>query len=305
MPVKYRSWYQYKEHGHGGEKTLTDAKQIDGFWVPIRVVWSAPMIGDASQIQERTYTVSRFSLGKVVEADLKVDMRPGAEVIDGSTGIAYKLDADGKATAKPLGDSKSGNARTATEAELAEALEINPIKDDISDSAVARRKMRVAEVLARIEARRRAEDPVLDKAAPAFPAQAIWHNGDALTWDQLKGKVVILHFFAEWCGPCKNDYPMLVQLHSNKGGNLVIIGIHAAGSEAEKVKKLLQDYKISYPVCEDVAAGKQKGWGQMFAAMGAKMAPHAILVNAQGQVVERGTLMDIYDGAVKLLAAKK
>jgi hypothetical protein len=39
--------------------------------------------------------------------------------------------------------------------------------------------------------------------------------------------------------------------------------------------------------------------------MGAKVAPHAILVNAQGQVVERGELMDIYDSAAKLLAAKK
>jgi hypothetical protein len=43
----------------------------------------------------------------------------------------------------------------------------------------------------------------------------------------------------------------------------------------------------------------------MFAAMGAKMAPHAILVNAQGQVVERGTLMDVYDSADKLLAGRK
>jgi hypothetical protein len=95
-------------------------------------------------------------------------------------------------------------------------------------------------------------------------------------------------------------------VHSNKGEGLVIIGIHAAGSDAEKVKKLLEEYKIAWPVCEDVAApaGAGKGWGQMFEAMGAKMAPHAILVNTQGQVVERGELMDIYDSALKLLAKK-
>ena len=305
MPVKYRNWYQYKNFEHGGETKVTEATQIEGFWVPTRVVWGAKMIGDDSQIQERTYTATKFSLGTVKEADLLVDMRPGAEVVDVSTGIAYKIDAEGKATAKPLGDSKTGKARTATDAELAEALEINPIKDDISDAAVAKRKARIAEILARNEARRRAEDPVLDKLAPAFPAQAKWHNGNALTWEQLRGKVVILHFFAEWCGPCKNDYPMLAQLHSNKRADLVIIGIHTAGSDAEKVKKLLTDYKIAYPVCEDVAPGPEKGWGEFCNAMGAKMAPHAILIDPQGKVVERGALMDIYDSAIKLMAEKK
>jgi thiol-disulfide isomerase/thioredoxin len=241
----------------------------------------------------------------VKESDLHVDMRNGAEVFDATMGIAYHLSQDGKPTAKPMGDSKTGTARTASEVELAEALEINPIEDDISDAAVKKRRERIAEVLARNEARRRGEDVVLDKPAAAFPAQAVWHNGQALTWEQLRGKVVILHFFAEWCGPCKNDYPMLARLHANRQERLVIIGIHAAGSDAQKVKKLLEDYKIAWPVCEDVTPTEGKGWGQMFVAMGAKMAPHAILVNAQGQVVQRGELMDIYDSAAKLLAAKK
>jgi thiol-disulfide isomerase/thioredoxin len=111
---------------------------------------------------------------------------------------------------------------------------------------------------------------VLDKPAAAFPAKAVWHNSEPLTWDKLRGKVVILHFFAEWCGPCKNDYPMLARVHSDKREGLVVIGIHAAGSDAEKVKKLLEEYKIAWPVCEDVAArgGGGKGWGQMLRRWG-------------------------------------
>jgi len=205
----------------------------------------------------------------------------------------------------PMADPRTGTARTASDAELAEELEIHPISDDISDAAVAKRLKRIGEIQTRNDLRRRAEDVALDKPAPSFPAKSVWHNTEPLTWEKLKGKVVILHFFAEWCGPCKNDYPMLARLHANPPEGLVIIGIHAAGSDAAKVKKLLQDYKIAWPVCEDVAPTEGKGWGRMFVAIGAKVAPHAILVDAQGRVVERGELMDIYDSAAKLLAAKK
>jgi len=305
MPILCRYSFDHKDFQHSTDLVLLEAKRVDGLWVPTRAMLSVPFNVEKTQVQEHLWAASNFSLGSVKESDLHVDMRNGAEVYDATMGIAYRLSQDGKPTAMPMADPRTGTARTASDAELAEELEIHPISDDISDAAVAKRLKRIGEIQARNDLRRRAEDVALDKPAPPFPATSVWHNTEPLTWEKLRGKVVILHFFAEWCGPCKNDYPMLARLHANPPEGLMIIGIHAAGSDAQKVKKLLEDYKIVWPVCEDVAPTEGKGWGRMFVAMGAKVVPHAILVDAQGRVVERGELMDIYDSAAKLLAAKK
>jgi thiol-disulfide isomerase/thioredoxin len=243
--------------------------------------------------------------------DLRVPFAPGADVVDGSAGVAYHVGDNGKVSAKPLADVATGKARTAEAGELAEVLEINPVLDDVTEKGIERRKERVAAWAARNEARKHAGDPVWGKAAPAFDKGATWKNSEPLDWEKLRGKVVILHFFAEWCGPCKNDYPMLRNLHGREGNadrKLVIIGIHTAGSAPAKVDSLLEEFKIGYPVCVDApmdrAEGRDKGWGKTFVVYGAEMAPHAILVNWEGKVVERGMLMDVYDAAIELLAKK-
>jgi len=305
LPVKYMNWYQYGDFGHGGTTTTTEAREFDGLWTPTRVVFNVTHADDPTMDQERIYTISTFVRDCIKPENLCVKFGAGAEVVDAAGVIAYHLDAQRRATATPLGDTKAGTARVATEAELAEELAVNPLDDDLNPGAVATRATSVHAMAARAEARRRAGDPVWGKPAPDFPAGVTWENSKPLTWKDLRGKIVILHVFAEWCGPCKNDYPMLVNLAKNPNSRIAIIGVHAAGSDPAKVKAMLAQYKITYPVCVDtpVAQGVN-GFGAFSAAMNAKMAPHAILVDADGKVVERGTLMDVYDAAMPLLMKK-
>ncbi len=81
------------------------------------------------------------------------------------------------------------------------------------------------------ETRRKAFESLIGKHAPEFPQGAQWLNSKPLTWESLRGKVVILDFWAEWNAPSRVDVAQLERLHDAREANgLTVIGIHAAGS---------------------------------------------------------------------------
>ncbi len=66
---------------------------------------------------------------------------------------------------------------------------------------------------------------LIGQPAPVFDAAA-WVNGDAVTLDDLKGKVVLLDFWAVWCGPCIATFPHLKEWNEDYGEKgLVILGV--------------------------------------------------------------------------------
>src|SRR5262245_13522163 len=65
-----------------------------------------------------------------------------------------------------------------------------------------------------------------------------------------KGKVVIVNFWATWCGPCKVEIPDFVKLYAQyKDKGLVIVGISIDDS-AEQLQSFMREYKMNYPVVQ-------------------------------------------------------
>ena len=88
------------------------------------------------------------------------------------------------------------------------------------------------------------------KPAPELQLNG-WINSKALNLKQLKGKIVVLDFWATWCGPCIASIPHtneLMEKYSKKG--VVIIGV-CAQRGAEKIKATVKDRGIQYPVAVD------------------------------------------------------
>jgi thiol-disulfide isomerase/thioredoxin len=92
----------------------------------------------------------------------------------------------------------------------------------------------------------RAEASTNHPFAPQFSLTDI--SGQKLTLDQYKGKVVLLDFWATWCGPCRIEIPEFVQLQKRyRDQGLAVIGISMDDGPAP-VKQFYNQFNMNYPV---------------------------------------------------------
>jgi thiol-disulfide isomerase/thioredoxin len=94
-------------------------------------------------------------------------------------------------------------------------------------------------------------------ATPAFAATDA--SGKQWTLADLRGKVVILNFWATWCSPCVEEVPALDTLANERAGQLVVLGINY--KEASwTVDKFAQAHAAHYPLLLDKSGELFKRW---------------------------------------------
>lgn len=84
-------------------------------------------------------------------------------------------------------------------------------------------------------------------SAPNFTLQTL--DGQEVTLSKLKGKVILLDFWATWCGPCRESIPHLIQLYKTyQKDGLEVIGMNVEKGEMDTVRRFVKSIDIPYPI---------------------------------------------------------
>lgn len=128
-----------------------------------------------------------------------------------------------------------------------------------------------------------AEEPVAMKvAAPDVRGTDTWINTKPLALKDLRGKVVVVHFWTFGCVNCVHNLPHYNGWHKDyaeKG--VTVLGVHtpetAGEADVDAVRRKVKDFGIKYPVAVDGEAKTWQAWGNQFW-------PSVYLVDKQGNV---------------------
>jgi len=114
------------------------------------------------------------------------------------------------------------------------------------------------------------------KEAPPFLLKDL--NGNIIALKSLKGKPVLLMFWATWCPACKEEIALFEKFSMGKKDLLTMYIIPIDGEKEKKVKRVIQENKITLPVILDV---KEK----IARTYGVKMIPTTFLIDEESLLV--------------------
>jgi peroxiredoxin len=122
-----------------------------------------------------------------------------------------------------------------------------------------------------------------DAGGPAPPFTLTALSGEQSGLSQYKGQVVMVNFWATWCGPCQQEMPLLDQMYKKyKPAGFTLIGVNV-DKDAPAVKDLLARKPVSFPVLLDPANAVSKAYH-------VDDMPSSVIIDRKGQIryVHRG-----------------
>lgn len=91
------------------------------------------------------------------------------------------------------------------------------------------------------------ESPEEGFTAPGFTLQNL--NGSPVNLGDFRGKVVLLNFWASWCGPCKKEIPALKRLYQvRKGPDFEILAVSLDRTAGDKVASFVNANQMEFPI---------------------------------------------------------
>jgi len=118
------------------------------------------------------------------------------------------------------------------------------------------------------------------KTLPAKPAPALalpTLDGGLSRLEQLRGRVVLVNFWAVWCPPCRKEMPSMARLAEQlRNRPFTILGVNV-GEGPEEIRAFLKQVPVNFPILLDAAGANLRPW-QVFAF------PTSYVVDKQGRL---------------------
>jgi thiol-disulfide isomerase/thioredoxin len=115
--------------------------------------------------------------------------------------------------------------------------------------------------------------------APDFTLETL--DGKTVSLSSLRGKAVVVNFWATWCGPCKIETPWLVELQNQYGAQgLQIVGVAMDDSGKDEIARFAKAMGMNYPV----VLGKE-AVGEAYG--GVSYLPESFFVGRDGKIVDK------------------
>jgi len=122
-------------------------------------------------------------------------------------------------------------------------------------------------------------------AAPLFAATVVDPDNKPVALDTLRGKPLLVNFWARWCGPCRREIPDLVAVNAKyRGKGLQLVGLAVEDADSrEAVRDFAKAYEVDYRV---LLAGVGKGV-ELMKALGNDKAglPFTVVIDRKGRIV--------------------
>ncbi|MBL0387593.1 TlpA family protein disulfide reductase [Tumebacillus sp. ITR2] len=107
------------------------------------------------------------------------------------------------------------------------------------------------------------------------------YEGKRHQLSEYRGKLLLLNFWASWCGPCRQELPDLAAASQELRDRVQLVGVNLASQDAANVSKdLLQRHHISYPNLLDTD-------GSVADAYGIMVIPTSFLLDANGKILQK------------------
>jgi thiol-disulfide isomerase/thioredoxin len=145
-------------------------------------------------------------------------------------------------------------------------------------------------------------NPLVGDPAPDFDLPTL-DGKKKLKLSSLRGSVVLLDFWASWCGPCQDALPGTQKLYTKyKAKGLKVVGVNIEGDRAKATQNAAK-LKLTFPSVMAQAGPQGWNWGAVqIAAYGIDSIPRGVLIDKKGIIRAQDTVLEADALIVKLLA---
>jgi len=141
--------------------------------------------------------------------------------------------------------------------------------------------------------------PELARARMAPPFAISTAGGQRISMDDLQGKVVLIDFWATWCGPCRQALPHIREVARKFQGQPLVILSVSLDSDERTWKEFVAKNQMTWPQCRDGGFG-----GSLAKLFGVNAIPHTFTIDADGVLQDEHVGDAAFEGKLKKLLAR-